>query len=436
MELNAKYGLKIAHLTPGGIAQQVGIREDDIILAVNSEPLWDLISLELALASGQALLTIQSPEEIWELDLQLDPDETLGVTFQRAVSSVHLCQNNCSFCFVSQMPKGLRRDLYVRDDDWRLSFLQGNYITLTNLKAPDWERLLSLGTSPLYISIHTTNPRLRCQLMGNPRAGEIMEQLQTLAKAGISFHGQLVLVPGLTDGVELERSLGDLASLGSALNSLAVVPVGLTAFREGLPSVPAFGSDEALAVLAQVDLWQAKFRPGGLGIFYASDEFFLLAGQRIAPREYYDDFPQLENGVGMVRLFLDDLEAELEGLGAFSGKLDLQLATGKLALPILTQVAGQIEAATEGRVRLEVVAVDSFLGPTVTVAGLIGGRDLFVLPKDPRSLLIPDLMLNADGIFLDDLTPQQVQKQLGRRVCVVPATGRGLVEFLEKELRT
>lgn len=434
-KLHEKYGLQIDQVIPQSVAAEVGLKTGDIVLAVNKEPLYDLISLELALASGQALLTIQSEEEIWELDLELDEDETFGVTFQKAVSSTRICQNKCPFCFVRQMPPGLRQGLYVRDDDWRLSFLQGNYITLTNLKPQDWEQIISLGISPLYISIHTTNPLLRHELMGHPKAGEIMKQLEALAKAGISFHGQLVLVPGINAGAELERSFKDLASLVPALNSLAVVPVGLTAFRDGLPALRSFEREEAAHVLHQVDSWQAEFRKTGSGIYYASDEFFLLAGRPIPSKEYYDDFPQVENGVGMVRLFLDGLEKNLARLKK-TREFECQLATGKLALPILTDAARRIKQATEGRVRIETVAADSFLGPEVTVAGLIAGEDFLKLPPDPRPLLLPDLCLNADGVFLDDLTLEQLQEKMGRRVCPVPATGEGLIEFLKKELCT
>ena len=209
-----------------------GLEAGDRVIAVGDEPLDDLIALELALAEGRALLTIESQQEIWKLDLGLGYDETLGVTFQRAVSSVQLCQNNCSFVLFSSCLRDLRAELYLADDDWRLSFLQGNYITLTTFEAQDWERIISPWHQSLYISIHATNPQVRCQLMGNPKAGEIMEQLQTLAASGIDFHGQLVLVPGINDGLELERTFSELAELGSALNSLAVVPAGLTSFRE------------------------------------------------------------------------------------------------------------------------------------------------------------------------------------------------------------
>ena len=434
MKLEKKYGLTIDQVLPGSIAQEVGLKSGDVILQVNGEPLTDLISLQLALASGEAELLIQSAAEVWELAIEREEDETLGATFQSAVSRVRVCQNNCSFCFVRQMPPGLRPALYLRDDDWRLSFLQGNYITLTNLLSEDWQRIISLSTSPLNISIHTTNPQLRRQMLGHPKAGEIMEQLKRLANAGIHFHGQLVLVPGLNDGEELVRSLWDLAQFRESLDSLAVVPVGLTSFREGLPKLRPFSKNEAAFVIAEVDKWQRKFRTCGPGTYYASDEFFLLAEQPLPEAEYYDDYPQLENGVGMVRLFLDEIDQNIHRLAETGSGLDCQLATGRLALPIMQEVSERILQASSGRVKIEPVAAESFLGDRVTVAGLISGEDLLKLPSDPRPLLLPDLCLNADGIFLDDLTPEELERKMGRRICVVPATGEGLVEFLLKEL--
>lgn len=434
MKLEKNYGLTIDQVVPGSVAQEVGLKSGDVILQVNGKPLTDLISLQLALAAGEAKLLIQSEAEVWELALELEEDETLGVTFQSAVSRIRVCQNNCSFCFVRQMPPGLRSGLYLRDDDWRLSFLQGNYITLTNLVPEDWQRIISLSTSPLYISIHTTNPQLRRRMLGHPKAEEIMDQLMRLANAGIHFHGQLVLVPGLNDGEELVRSLTDLAQLTQALDSLAVVPVGLTSFRDGLPNLRPFSKNEAAFVIAQVEMWQRKFRTCGPGIYYASDEFFLLAEQPLPEAEYYDDYPQLENGVGMVRLFLDEIDQNINRLSEAKSGLDYQLATGRLALPIMQETSERILQASCGRIRIEPVAAASFLGDRVTVAGLISGGDLLKLPSDPRPLLLPDLCLNADGLFLDDLTPEELERRMGRRVCVVPATGAGLVEFLVKEL--
>ncbi len=434
MKIRNGHGLIIDQVAPESVAEEVGLLPGDAIVMVDGKPLSDLISLELALASGQVLLTIQSADEVWELHLELDEAETLGVTFRSAVSKVKVCENNCPFCFVRQMPSGYRKGLYLRDDDWRLSFLQGNYITLTNLEPQDWQRLTALATSPLYVSIHTTNPQLRSKLLGNAKAGEIMWQLERLAAAGIYFHGQLVLVPELNDGAELARSFKDLAALVPALSSLAVVPVGLTAFRDGLPAVRAFQAEEAAAVLAEVDGWQETFRRHGLGRYYASDEFFLLAGRTIPRAEYYDDFPQLENGVGVVRQFWDGLDGEISSLAQTTAEIDCQLATGSLALPILQEAAARIRTVTAGRMKIEVVAARSFLGPEVTVAGLISGRDFLQLPADERPLLIPDICLNADGVFLDDLTPGQLQAQLGRKVFPVSATGEGLVEFLKKGL--
>ncbi|CEP67695.1 Aldolase-type TIM barrel [Moorella glycerini] len=435
----------ITAVRPDSIAAELGINPGDVLVAINGEPVPDLIVYRYLCAGENLEVEIEKPGgERWLVEIEKDYDEDLGLEFAvPTFDGLRRCSNKCLFCFVDQMPRGLRPGLYIKDDDYRYSFLHGNFITLTNLKPRDWEYIFRWHLSPLYISVHTTNPQLRYRLLGNQRGGEIMVQLKKLAAAGIQMHTQIVLCPGLNDGPELERTVKDLSSLYPAVQSIAVVPVGLTSRRENLFPLRRVTPKEAAAIANRITAWQAEFRHRfERGLVYGADELYLLANLPLPQAPYYDDFPQTENGVGLTRLFLDDFAAALANLNRPEIKhRRVVIATGTLAATLL---AGLVQEATAraGNLEARVIPVPNlFFGPQVTVAGLLTGQDLLRGLKEAAPwvrekegvILIPDVMLKKDApVFLDDLTPEALARELGVEVQVIPATGRGLVEGLLK----
>ncbi|MDD4335658.1 MAG: DUF512 domain-containing protein, partial [Desulfotomaculaceae bacterium] len=302
-------GLKIYMVEPGSIAEELGVAVGDRVTAINGAPVLDLIDFRFLAADELLFIDLKKADgEEWVLEVEKDFDQDLGINFGAGgFGPVIKCINKCVFCFVDQMPPGMRRTLYVKDDDYRLSFWNGNFITLTNLSENKLKRIARQRLGPLYISVHTTNPVLREKMLGSSRAGSIMEQLRFLAEAGIEMHTQVVLCPGLNDAAELERTAGDLISLWPAVKSLAVVPVGLTRFREDLYSLAAFTPEKARALLRWIHTRQKELITGYKHPFiFASDEFYLLAEEPVPAAERYDGFPQLENGVGLTRLFLNE----------------------------------------------------------------------------------------------------------------------------------
>lgn len=336
------------------------------------------------------------------------------------------CSNRCIFCFVEQMPPAMRESLYVKDDDYRLSFLQGNFITLTNLGEKDINRIISQRLSPLYVSVHTTDPALREKMMGNPRAAKVLEVIKRLVQAGIEIHAQAVLCPGINDGPELNKTVFELTGLWPGVLSLALVPVGLTSFREGLYPLSTYTREQADNIVQRVEGWQrACLEVNGYPTVFASDEFYLLAGKPIPGSGYYADFPQTENGVGLTRLFLeqwDRLKATLPL--RLKNPLDINLVTGKLAETVLSPLVGELNGIDKLNVRLTSVE-NSFFGKTVTVAGLLTAGDVMAELKRewaansgntglPQLVVIPSVMLRAgDELFIDDYTLSRVEEELG-----------------------
>ncbi|MGI9862211.1 DUF512 domain-containing protein [Moorella naiadis] len=431
----------ITAVQPDSIAAELGITPGDEIVTINGEPVPDLIAYHYLCADENLQVKIKKADgETWLLDLEKDYGEDLGLEFANPTfDGLRHCANKCLFCFVDQMPAGLRRGLYLKDDDYRYSFLHGNFITLTNLKPQDWDYIERWHLSPLYVSVHTTNPELRQRILGNPGAGPIMDQLQRLAAAGIQVHTQIVLCPGLNDGPELARTVEDLGGLFPAVQSIAVVPVGLTSGREKLFPLRRVGPAAAGEIIARLAAWQADFRQRhGRGLVYGADELYLLAGVPVPPAGYYDDFPQTENGIGITRLFLDEFAGALkENRPVPSRPRRVVVATGTLAAPLLTGLVQRLTRKSPGLEARVVAIPNRFFGPEVTVAGLLTGRDLqtglaeaaaWAREKDGE-IILPDVMLKSDTpVFLDDLTPADLARQLGLAVRVVPTTGEGLVQ--------
>jgi putative radical SAM enzyme (TIGR03279 family) len=428
-------GLRIYKVELGSIAEQMGLETGDRITAINGDPVRDIIDFRYLEADEILSVDIKKTGgEEWILEVEKDFDQDLGIDFgSGGFGPTIRCTNKCVFCFVDQMPPGMRKTLYVKDDDYRLSFWSGNFITLTNLGKNQLKRIASQRLSPLFISVHTTNPALREKMLGSGRAGLIMEQLRYLAEAGIEMHTQAVLCPGLNDKKELERTVSDLASLWPAVRSLAVVPVGLTRFRENLYSLDPFTRKKARELVSWVHTRQDEYIDTFKHPFiFASDEFYLLAGESIPGAERYDGFPQVENGVGLTRLFVDEWAEAERGLPRQIAKQKIVLLTGLLGKNILKPVAAGLNKIKGLKVKVKAVE-NNFFGNQVTAAGLVTGSDILaqVQPGECGDLmLLPSVMIKAgEAIFLDNLSLEELAEKLKARVAVV-AGPRQLADVL------
>lgn len=424
-------GLKIHMVDAGSIAAELGVVPGDRLTAINGSPVRDLIDYRYFIADEILNIDITKENgEKWVLEVEKDPDENLGLGFGAdGFGPVIKCANKCFFCFVDQMPPGMRKTLYVKDDDYRLSFWNGNFITLTNLSKNTLERIARQRLSPLYISVHTTNPGLREKMLGNPRAGSIMEQLGFLAEAGIEMHTQVVLCPDLNDGVELEKTAWDLASLWPAVRSLAVVPVGLTRFRDNLYPLEVFTPGKARLLVHWIHGRQEKnITRCGHPFIFASDEFYLLAGEPVPVAEKYDGFPQLENGVGLTRLFIDEWASATGGLpNMVEQQQKIVLVTGVLGYKILEPVAARLNEIVGLEVVIKVIEND-FFGRQVTATGLVTGGDILAQMAIDNSvdlLVLPTIMLRMDQqVFLDGITLLELAERLKIAVAAVSGPGQ------------
>jgi len=424
----------IEKVVAGSKAQKLGLKAQDQILGINGQILTDLIDYQYLASEEELILDVLKHQGgKMRLRVHKEPWEDLGLIFESATfDGIRRCGNRCCFCFVDQMPEGLRPSLYVKDDDYRYSFLYGNFITLTNIRPKDLERIINLRLSPLYISVHTTNPELRRQMMGSNRQNQAFHALKELAAANIELHTQVVLCPGLNDGEKLTSTVHDLAALGEAVKSIAVVPVGLTRHRGGLAHLTAYDGQGAAAVVRQVRALQDQFlAERATRLVFAADEFYLLSGQSIPSWEEYEDFPQLENGIGMTRRFVDRFQDAQDSSKTALAE-PLTVVTGVLAAPLIEGLLDQARITLPGlQVSLKVLENHLF-GSSVTVAGLLSGGDLLRLKGLVEGkLLIPENMLNAEhDLFLDDLTPREVARKLKVVLEVVPVEGSYFLEAL------
>lgn len=410
-----KSGLRVGKVWAGSIAAELGIEPGDILLAVNDKPINDIIDYRFWTADEYLeLLVAKKTGETWLYTVDVDT-KPLGLEFANPFGRLRRCQNRCLFCFIDQMPPGLRRSLYVKDDDYRLSFWEGNFITLTNVSEADVKRIAEQRLSPLYISVHTTDPELRALMMGNKRARLIMRQLEELKLAGIKIHAQIVLCPGLNDGLVLERTVRDLASLWPSVQSIAIVPVGLTRFRAGLWPLRAPDKTELRRLVEQVTVWQKTFnRLYGTPLVYAGDECYLAGGVPVPAREIYGDFPQLENGVGLVRLFLDEWQNVALNLPCKVPSRRITLITGELAAPLIKTVAYRLQYIKGLSLDVAVIK-NSFFGGTVTAAGLLTGADILeqITPALKSDLVVlPSQAVKDEQVLLDGVTVEQLARTL------------------------
>lgn len=428
---------KIDRVVEDSIAMELGVEPGDLLLSINGMPVKDVFDYHYLLNDSYVEVLIQKPDgEEWLLEVDKDYGEDFGVVFANGLMDEYRsCSNKCIFCFIDQMPPGMRPTLYFKDDDSRLSFLQGNYVTLTNMKEEDLDRLIHYHLSPINVSVHTTNPKLRCEMLHNRFAGDILQKMQKLYEAQMEMNGQIVLCKGINDGEELDRTIGDLSRFLPVMRSLSVVPVGISRFREGLHPLEPFTKEDARQVLSQIHSWQDRLcEKFGTGFVYASDEWYLLAEEELPSEEKYEGYPQLENGVGMLRLLKSEVAECLEEMEGDDREISCTIATGLLAREAIADCVREIQKKFP-RVQVRVVAVrNDFFGERITVAGLITGTDLYQQLKDSdlgEKLLISCHMLRSgESVFLDDVTVEELEEKFQTPVVVVDAKGEDFVNCI------
>ena len=440
----------IYKVQPDSIAAEMEIEAGDILVAINGKEIEDVFDYHFYVNDTFLDVVIRKADgEEWELEIEKEFDEDLGIEFENGLMDDYKsCTNKCMFCFIDQMPPGMRETLYFKDDDSRLSFLQGNYITLTNMKDKDLERIIQYKLAPINISVHTTNPELRCKMLHNRFAGEALKKIDRLYEAGIQMNGQIVLCKGENDGEELERTLRDLSKYLPYMESLSVVPVGLTKYRDGLYPLEPFNKEDAIAVIKTIEKWQnICMEEHGYHFVQASDEWYLLAGLPLPEEERYDGYIQLENGVGMLRLLMTEFQDALEEYRQdedmkaeamayldeeCGGHHKVTIATGRLAAPFIKELATDFMTEFPGY-EVEVVDIrNDFFGEKITVSGLITAQDMIAQLQGRdlgNAVAIPCNMLRmGERVFLDDITVEEVENALQVPLLIVKSSGQALLE--------
>ncbi len=436
----------IKEVYPGSIAEEMEIEAGDRLLAVNGQEIRDVFDYRYLIRDEYIEVLIRKADgEEWLLEIEKDYEDDLGIEFENGLmSDYRSCSNKCIFCFIDQMPPGMRETLYFKDDDSRLSFLQGNYITLTNMNDRDVERIIRMQLAPINISVQTTNPELRCKMLQNRFAGDKLKYLDQFYEGHVEMNGQIVCCKGVNDGAELERSIRDLSKYLPFMRSVSVVPAGLTRYREGLYPLELYTREEAGAVIDLVESYQEGFYERyGLHFIHASDEWYIIAGREFPEEERYDGYIQLENGVGMMRLFMEEFEEEFERIREenmsrkYCCSRTLTVATGKLAYGMICECADRMmELFSELHIQVYAVRND-FFGETITVSGLITGQDLVRQLMEYKqqgsglgdTLIIPSNMLRmGEQIFLDDMTVQEAEEKLGMRLVPAELGGKEFVQ--------
>lgn len=429
----------ITEVAQGSRAERAGISAGDVLVSVGGREIRDVLDYRFYLAEEKILLSLlKDGKNPYEVSIEKETYDDIGLCFATALmDEKQSCRNGCVFCFIDQLPPGMRKSLYFKDDDSRLSFLHGNYITLTNMTDRDIDRIIEMRFSPINVSVHTANPELRVQMMKNKNAGRVLSYLPRLAEAGITLSCQIVLCRGLNDGEELLRSMEWLASLSPAVESVSIVPAGMTAYRDGLYPLTAYSRDEALAVISQVDAFAEKcLAVHGSRIFFCADELYLRAGIPIPEEAYYEGYPQLDNGVGMLRSLREEFFLALADTprGILRGKREVTLVTGVAASELMQELAA---AASEKIKRLRVTVrtvKNDFFGHSITVAGLLTGKDMLAqlagLPLGD-AVLIPATTLRAgEDVFLCDMTRGELQASLAVPVIAVESDGCALLRAM------
>ena len=440
-------GHLITRVEPGSIAEEMEIGAGDRLLEINGQPIEDVFDYQYLTQDDYVEVLVAKPSgEEWLLEIDKDYEEDLGIIFENGLmDDYRSCSNKCIFCFIDQMPPGMRPTLYFKDDDSRLSFLQGNYVTLTNMSDRDVERIIKYHMSPINISFQTTNPELRCRMLHNRFAGEALKKVDRFYEAGIEMNGQIVLCKGINDGEELERSIRDLTRYLPHLRSVSVVPVGLSKYRDGLEPLEPFHKEDAKEVIAQIRRWQEELYPQyGLHFVHASDEWYVLAGEELPPEETYDGYLQLENGVGMLRLMMEEFEDAMERFsqpGALEGRILSGIyssVTGQISYPYIRRMADRImERFPDIRILVYPIRND-FFGERITVTGLLTGQDILrqLRGKELGEILcLPEnLLRSGEHVLLDDITVEDIAGTLQVRTDIVKSSGYDFVDaFVRKK---
>lgn len=432
----------IQSVAEGSRAARAGILAGDVLIAINGNEIRDVLDYRFYLADSLISLEFSRDGERRAVTIRKQEYDDIGLDFETPLmDKKHSCRNKCIFCFIDQLPKGLRESLYFKDDDSRLSFLHGNYITLTNLSDADIDRIIKMHISPVNVSVHTTNPDLRVEMMKNKRAGEVLRYLDRFAEAGIRICAQIVLCRGVNDGAELDRSMRDLCRLYPALSSISVVPAGLTKFREGLYELTAYSPEECREVIAQVEAFGNEcLQKYGTRLIFPADELYIKGGLPLPADEFYEDYAQIENGVGMIRSLATEFDFELEYL---EDRLEectnnlprtVSIATGAAAFEHISKLATLIEQRVPGlRIHVHKI-INRFFGESITVAGLLTGKDIAEQLADVElfdELLLPAATLRAEGdLFLCGMTPDELSAKLGVKLTFVGNEGSALLDAI------
>ena len=439
--MNRKKGHLIKDILPGSIAAELEIAAGDRLIAINNETIEDIFDYQFYVEDTYIEILIEKPDgEQWVLEVDKDEDEDLGIIFDNGLmDDYRSCHNKCIFCFIDQMPEGMRDTLYFKDDDSRLSFLQGNYVTLTNMSDHDLDRIIKYHLSPINISFQTMNPKLRCKMLNNRFAGEALKKVDRLFEAGITMNGQIVLCKGINDGEELKFSIREMIKYLPSLESVSVVPVGLSKYREGLFPLAPFTKEDAKEVLSIIHSFQKEiFEKYGTHFVHASDEWYILAGEELPPEENYDGYLQLENGVGMIRLLLSEFQDAMEELRKEreNGEIPLKeqeisVVTGKLAYKYIVQMAEEMMRELPG-LTIHVYGIrNDFFGEMITVSGLLTGQDIIKQLKGKslgeRLLLPQNVLRSGEDVFLDDITVPELEKALQVKADIVKSSGYDFV---------
>lgn len=430
----------IENIIKDSIADELELEVGDEILSINGENIKDIIDYKYLISDEYIELEIKKLNgELISFEIEKDFYEDLGIEFSNPlIDEAKRCSNNCVFCFIDQLPPNMRQTLYFKDDDSRLSFLQGNFITLTNMKEEDIERIIKYRISPINVSVHTTNPELRKKMLRNINASKIMDILKRFDEAHIEVNCQIVCIPDINDKEELDRTVRDLYELKNSVSSLAIVPVGITKYRENLPDLKPFDRQRSIEIIEQVHKLQKEFlEKSNTRFVFLGDEFYILAGMDIPEDEEYEGYPQIENGVGLVRNFSEEINEELKNYQISNNEGEVTLVTGELAKEFMEDIKSRVLKKLPNY-KINVRAIENdFFGRTITVAGLVTGIDIIkqVDKMDYKNLMIPDCMLRANtDYFLDDTTLGELENKLNRKVFVTKVDGKDFLKKLFKEI--
>lgn len=432
--------IKISSITYGSIAHELGIEPGDFLVSINGQQIHDVFDYRFYTADSALILDIEkSNGERWQFDIEKDYSEDLGLEFEHSLlDEEKSCRNKCIFCFIDQLPKGMRETLYFKDDDARLSFLFGNYITMTNLSDDEIDRIIKYHMSPVNISVHTTNPELRKEMLNNRFAGDVLEKIKRFTSAGITVNTQIVLCPEINDGEELDSTINDLTSLFPELHSISVVPVGITRYREGLAPLKPFDKESAALVVDQIEFWQKRLLDKyNSRIVFLADELYIMADRTLPEYEDYEDLPQIENGVGMVSSFINEVDLALQDLNDILKKpikKTISIATGASIFEIFKDITNKVEKSIEG-LKINVYRVENaFFGGHVTVTGLLTGSDIIreLSGKNlgDKLLLCKSMFKAGTDLMLDGITVRDLQEKLKVDIQMVDTNGQAFIDAL------